>query len=251
MWAIPYQTVGGAIAIPLYYLAWAILSSKSNYHTSGRALPLSFAKALLPALVLGYLVPTIAMYLPIWSFSTLQSLVAYWQVCPIVVNILLFFFSNIQEISGSESTNGRSSKSTTADVYYLNLVYGAAVVVPAITHIGICYITFTSTDPTKSFSYVFTPDSANAPSTLSAGLHFIFQWDYYIIFASTLVWALLAVTDLKRLGVTNVGLVQASLILTLMSFFTGPASATACIWWWREGKLAEVESMLVSKSKAS
>ncbi|KAF2416274.1 hypothetical protein EJ08DRAFT_709293 [Tothia fuscella] len=59
-----YQTIGGAVIIPLYYLTYQYSYMTDGRHSSGREVSLSYARALVPATLLGYLIPTIAMYSP-------------------------------------------------------------------------------------------------------------------------------------------------------------------------------------------
>lgn len=83
MWALLYQTAGGAVIIPLYYLASMIPSSRASYWSpTARAVSISYARALLPSLFVGFLIPTALIYMPYGNLSTTQGYVALWQPSP-------------------------------------------------------------------------------------------------------------------------------------------------------------------------
>ncbi len=67
----------------------------------------------------------------------------------------------------------------------------------------------------------------------------IFQVDFWIISAASLVWAYLAVWDLKRIGKTDVSLIQTTAAILLGSIVVGPAAAVTGVWYWREHIMAK------------
>ncbi|KAK5045912.1 hypothetical protein LTR84_008698 [Exophiala bonariae] len=244
VWALFYQTVGGAIIIPLYYIAYFNKSVPSTYwNTSGRPVPLGYAKALLPALVIGYLVPTIALFLPDSDpeQKLRQFLVFLWQPCPLYVNGLLSLLSRIFS-SSSDNPRAVEKKGTTTtiqDVNYLNSLYLVAFAVTAAAHFATFYIILTSTDPQHSFTHVFVKPYDWGQSGVTKGLHAVFQADYWIIFLASLLWAYLAIFDLKRGRKTNISLVTAAGLLVIGSIVVGPAAVLAAVWYWRENVMVK------------
>lgn len=59
----------------------------------GRFVRPAVAKSLIPALVLGYIVPTVLMLLPTSNIHALQTICAIWQPCPAFVAVLVSVFS--------------------------------------------------------------------------------------------------------------------------------------------------------------
>lgn len=246
IWALFYQTVGGAIIIPLYYIAYFNHSTTSKYwSTSGRPVPLAYAKALLPALVIGYLVPTIALFLPDSDpeQKLRQFLVFFWQPCPLYVNGLLFVlsrvFSSPSDTPRAVEKKGASTATTVQDVKYLNSLYIVAFAVTAAAHFATFYIILTSTEPQHSFTHVFVKPYDWGQSGVTKGLHAVFQADYWIIFLATLIWAYLAIWDLKRGRKTDVSLITAFLMIVIGSVVVGPAAVLAGVWYWRENVMVK------------
>jgi len=238
VWALFYQTVGGAIVIPLYYLAYLRDTRGSGYWSAdSRQVPLSYAKSLLPALVLGYLVPTILMFLPYSDANlwTTQGMIALWQPCPFFVNVILWALSTV---NASLDASTEESKPSLGDVEYLGSTYTVVFVVSALTHMGTVLVCLMSSDPHHSFGNVFLPRSSDAPS-LTAALGGIFQVDFWIIFAASLAWACLAVWDLKRLGKTDISLGKVAALMAAGTVAVGPAATVTGVWYWREHAMAK------------
>lgn len=235
--------------IALYHLAYIKTSSSKDYWTpASRTVSVAYAKALLPSLVIGYLVPTIAMYIPWNNIFTTQALAALWQPSPWIVNILLVMFSTLYSIGGSETKV--EPEGTTADVKYLQRVYLLSFAVSAISHWLTIATIFFSKNPNLTFTHVFLPSkelflATQSISTLHEGLHYIFQIDYWIIFGSSLIWAYLAILDTNRVAQSYVAPMQAVSVMALNTVLFGPAATVAAIWHSREGTLAGLQ-----KSKA-
>ncbi|OAL40095.1 hypothetical protein AYO20_00513 [Fonsecaea nubica] len=268
IYALFYQTVGGAIIIPIYYLAYLYDTSSNQYWAKIRRVPLPYAKALPPAVIIGYLIPTVLMFLPYstaHNLWTTQAMVAFWQPCPWYVNALLWllptFYSGRR--AASQPSNAQAHQTTKPkpdyapghdDVKYLNRVYLVSFAVAALSHVAVAVTCLVSSDPEHSFQHMFLPPSSSTSSSstmaesdtqqlsLVQGMHAIFQADYWIIFVASLVWAYLAIWDLKRLGLTrDVNLATALLAMLLGCVLVGPAATVAMVWWWREGVLVAAE----------
>ncbi|ORY70495.1 uncharacterized protein BCR38DRAFT_481626 [Pseudomassariella vexata] len=222
VWAIFYQTLGGTAIIPLYYAAYEYTSRNDDYYQSGRALDLLSAKSILPATVLAYLIPTIAMYIPFQDPSITQNLIAFWQITPLRIG---------------------------ADRKYLNQIYYAAFVVTAVTHLVLVYICLTSNDPQTKLGYVFLPSKETLKDGVTMGLHYIFQWDFWGIAGSSLLWCWFVVFDVQRLlGSSSVcGVAQAGLVIGVMAVVLGPGAAMAAVWKWKEDKLVGIEEKALRK----
>ncbi|OQV04581.1 hypothetical protein CLAIMM_09441 [Cladophialophora immunda] len=247
IYALFYQTVGGAIIVPIYYLAYLYDTSSNQYWTKPRRVPLPYAKALLPAVVIGYLIPTILMFLPysapdLW---TTQAMVAFWQPSPWYVDGLLWLLPKFYP-GGASTTHARAKQEKASghdDIGYLNTVYMVSFAVAALSHVAVMSTCLLSSNPQHSFQHMFLPPSADGVhASLVQGIHGIFQADYWIIFAASVAWAYLAIWDLKRAGLKrDVGLGAALAAMVLGCVVLGPAATVTLVWWWREGVLVAAE----------
>ncbi|RYP81901.1 hypothetical protein DL770_005757 [Monosporascus sp. CRB-9-2] len=254
-----YQTVGGAAVVPLFYVAYVAASRDDAYHRSGRELRPGYARALLPATVLGYLVPTLAMFAHgYWgrNLHVTQALIAFWQPAPLLVDALLVVFASVLPCfplpsSSSSALTPVSRASARAppkngDVPHLKRLYLVAGLVSAAVHVGTLYACLSSSDPRLSLRRVFVPDRATWGDGATPGLHWIFQWDWWGIAASSLLWCWVVVADALRLlhGRENVAasrLVGVAVGIVALALVAGPGTAIAVVWSWREDKLVMIE----------
>ncbi|KAI0521970.1 hypothetical protein F5B22DRAFT_594885 [Xylaria bambusicola] len=235
-----YQTIAGAAIIPLYYLSYVLISKSDAYYTTGRKVSLPYARGLLFSIAAGYLLPTLAMYTPGLSTSTLEFLIFLWQPSPGFVNILLFTSSLLLAGGAASPRNARNP-----DVKHLKRVYAAAALVCAVNHFVTLYVCATSEDLQLSFQYVFWPSREGWMTTTTAGLHYIFQVDWWGCFIPTLLWAWITVYDVHRVllgGANVVQLVKWAVYIVGLTLALGPGGMLAVVWSWREDRLVMIES---------
>lgn len=241
IWALLYQTVGGAIIIPLYYLAYMRESAHDDYWSSAsRHVPIRYAKALLPSLLVGYLLPTLAMYLPFPDpdLSLTQGLIALWQIAPLLVNLLLLGISTAYI---KEATPPRQNPRPATDyVKYLNRLYITCFTISAAAHIA-TIATCLSSSPQLSLTEALIRVPIPDRLSLVGGLRYIFQADFWIIFAAALGGSFLTLWDLKRTGHSDLSLWKAVLVMVVGVFCVGPAAVVAGVWYIREGIMASKE----------
>ncbi|KAI5927410.1 hypothetical protein F4810DRAFT_650842 [Camillea tinctor] len=255
--ALLYQTIGAAVILPLYYASHLFASSSPSYYASGRAVPQRYARALLFASVAGYLLPTVAMYLPIWTFATTQRLTALWQPAPAFVNALLLAAS----LFPARQDQG-------ADIKHLKRVYVFAGAVSALAHVGVVAVCLfpelltattaasssSSSSALPSLRSVFIPDRSAWKTSATAGLHYIFQIDEWGLYSSSLLWCWINVGDVLRLAPRKDGrkpgaagvwqLVKAAVAIVALAVVVGPGAAMTVVWSWREDKLVLIEEDL-------
>ncbi|KAJ7163920.1 hypothetical protein C8R43DRAFT_989174 [Mycena crocata] len=238
LFALFYQTVGGAIIIPLYYLISAIISTGDAYHLSGRAVPMEYARGLLFAVLVGYLAPTVAMFVPWDSFETRQLWTAVWQFAPAFVNLLLLLCSFILP-----STTSGTAGEKNGDVPYLKRIYIVAAAVSTLNHIATVYLCLTSSNPQMTLSRVFLPYRSNWKDSTTLGLHYLFQVDWWGCFVPALVWAWVSVYDMLRIlgKPTAWDYILTAVNITWLSLVAGPGTALALVWLWREDRLVMIE----------
>jgi hypothetical protein len=138
---------------------------------------------------------------------------------------------------GSETTRTRHPSQTNKDVKYLDRVYVAAFVVTALAHFTIIAMCLYSSHPEHTLIHIFISPQEFGQSAIVKSLHTIFIADYWTIFLPTVLWAFLAVWDLKRVGQTKVSLTKAATVITLESIIVGPAATLASVWYWREHEM--------------
>ncbi|KAI0024328.1 hypothetical protein F4780DRAFT_726859 [Xylariomycetidae sp. FL0641] len=253
LFALLYQTQGGNIIIPLYCLAYVIISSPNDYYLSGREVPQSYARGLLFSNIVGYLVPTVMMYLPVWSFDTTQLLTAYWQFSPIFVNLLLIVCS--VALSPSKSSEAAAARPKNADMWYLKKLYLLAGIVSFLVHITTLYICIFPNTPLVpsmglnpdqiSLSRVFVPSKATWKDNTSLGMHYIFQIDEWGIYAAALVWCWVVTYDYLRILLGDKlrmwQLVLSAINITGLALLLGPGTVLALVFDYREDRLVLIE----------
>ncbi|KAI1389929.1 uncharacterized protein F4822DRAFT_400267 [Hypoxylon trugodes] len=235
--AILYQTVGACVIAPLYYAFYLYSSSQDAYHFQGREVSPAYAKVLLPAAVLGYLVPSIALWYTPWSNNNAaQYLAAFWQISPLIAGALIPIFSFFVPSSSTKAKN--------SDVKHLRVLYIVTALICAAEHIHTLYSCFTSDDPRVSFSYVFLPDRATMKDSMTLGLHYIMQLDFWGVFISALFWCWIVLYDSMRIlgGYTTSHLIQNFLGLVFHALVIGPGATLALVYHWREERLVMIES---------
>ncbi|CAN9393892.1 unnamed protein product [Alternaria alternata] len=239
LWAFIYQNVGGACIVTLWWLAFHRISSPKSYFQTGRTVPLPYARAILPGILLFYVVPTIALFIPGLDSDMLQNLLAFWQFTPIFANIPLWFIS----LSGSSTIVTAKNKS--ADVRSLKVLYAFAFVVSVATHwITIRGISL-SDNPDVTYARVFIPSTYTWKKGMEWGLLFIFQWDWLIIGSMYIIPSWVAICDVQRVKngeATLENIFESFLVIAAVTAMGGPGATLAAVWFWREGKMAEIEN---------
>ncbi|KAL1630653.1 hypothetical protein SLS54_000524 [Diplodia seriata] len=232
-----YQLFGIGKIAPLYYLISLHTTSHPLYtRTTGRALPTSAAKALLPALCLGHVLPTALMFLPHASPGAHQTYVALWQPFPVYIALFTSLIAYlIRHFSSDPDDRLPLDKQmfALADVAPLHTAYAFVLAATAITHIT-TVLSIASNGPasTTTIAAVFFPNPyANEDSVFA-----FFKWDFALCFAAVLVWCLYSTYELRRTGyVTAATAARAAVALVLAQGVVGPGAAYVGFWAWREG----------------
>ncbi|KAK7754016.1 hypothetical protein SLS62_004115 [Diatrype stigma] len=272
-WALLYQTVGAAVVVPLFCVAHLAAADDDDGDTAAggvkrgeeggrrqrQVMRPGYARALLPATAVAYLVPTLAMYAHgHWGgdLHATQGLIAFWQAAPLLVDVLLVLFASLPSIPVSVENKKDGRKS---DLPHLQRLYLFAAIVSALAHLGTLYCIFFSASASASlsrlafFAHVFLPSRATWHDSTALGLHWIFQWDWLGVVAASLLWCWVLVCDVLRLlrrtsgggggggrkWLFEVGAAGAAIIA--IAVVVGPGTAVAAVWSWREDKLALLE----------
>jgi hypothetical protein len=227
------------------------LSGRNTYFQSGRTVPLPYARTILPATLLIYLLPTIAVFIPGKSFDTLQTVLAFWQPTPILVNIPLWFTALFTSSSTPTSTSTEKAKTKTADIPHLKILYNTLFAISIISHWITIYKVASSETPGVTLARVFLPSPAHWLTSMDMGLLWIFQWDWIICAALHVVPALVAIYDVQRL-VPDIDddpagdkIFKGVYITAALTVLGGPGAALAAVWGWREEQLVVIEERAV------
>ncbi|KAH7390480.1 hypothetical protein BKA66DRAFT_413852 [Pyrenochaeta sp. MPI-SDFR-AT-0127] len=246
--ALLYQNIGGAVIVPFWWLLLHKISAEKSYFSSGRAVPLPYVSALLPATIFLYVIPTLAIYVPGKSTSALQTILGFWQFTPIIVNAPLWIASFY--VSSEPSPPSKSSNED--DQTHLKVLYAATFVISTAVHWVVIIGILTSSNPEVTFSSVFLPSLATWKTTIDYGFLWIFQWDWIICAMLYLLPAWIAIYDVQRLlygAATSVQLIKGAGAIAALTLLGGPGAALSGVWGWREEKLAVIEQRLSSGKK--
>lgn len=243
VWAVLYQLRGIGLIAPLYMAVSTYVSSGIVYFSpSTRNLSASTARAILPALVLGYVVPTMLMFFPLAdALHTRQLFIALWQPAPVYVTILTRVFSRVCKSVGSGSVaktdTAAVDRKANRDIPHLQTLYAVAGCIAACFHLVLLLSGVAS--GTDFITKAFIPfDSFAQVSTLTDGVVVFFQNDFLIVAVATLLWCLASMWDLHRLGISNISGLVALPILLLSALAFGPGATVAAVWYWREQVLS-------------
>ncbi|KAM0413653.1 hypothetical protein ACHAPD_006891 [Fusarium lateritium] len=120
-------------------------------------------------------------------------------------------------------------------------------------HLTTIYILFTTTGNLQlTFDHVLVPKlDLETIQDFSTGMHRIFQWDYWLIFVSAIIWSWLGVYDISKMQKADsvltkcLGIVAAAIIVD-------PGATLAYFGIWRENELSAIirkQSVLKDKKK--
>ncbi|KAL0573426.1 hypothetical protein V5O48_008520 [Marasmius crinis-equi] len=258
--------LGGGLSVPIYYLlsVWSIRPS-----VAGRRVPESVARAVLPASILGYVVPTILMFIPAVQRSPVLPLVTVlYHFGPAIVSMLTTLFVKLREPQkrSCDETVGKnltspSTKSASdidnetacslSDLPHLRHAYIVTFIFCVSVHFALLFILFvhSSSSPlapkaisfARLFTFASTHLSANAsPETLLAESLFQFaKLDFWYAIVSVLCYSLHSIFAMRRRGlITTKKALQAFMLLVVSQVVVGPSASLAGMWYWGEGVLS-------------
>lgn len=225
------QILGLGVVGPLYNFVHYVQSPQEKYRAKdNRMVPLGDAKVLLPAIGLGYIAPTLALFLPL-STGAHQIAVRIWQLFPVWTTIA----HRVLKATVTDTTKRDRIEAPTKDLPLLRRAYllvGCAC--------GAIYTRLNFTSPgswRRSWQEALT--SVTHPTTSGSGAASqILAPNHVVALGSSLVWVLLNFRDLKKASKTKLSWVEpvAGLLTTAVLF--GPGAALCFGWYWRESIMA-------------
>lgn len=240
------QLVGFGKVAPLYFLLSVAFTSTTKF---GRPIPSPVAKALLPATLLGFLLPSVLMLLPraagdTSGMSAQLALASLWQPSPIYVAILTWTLAKAIELTSAKPvTPLHLEVLETKDLAPLKMGYTAVITVMALMHAAVVWWASAPEAMARLLDAFFgLPAPAAVEMAGAAGdLYGFFKWDFVLTAAAMLVWSLYSVFELRRAGyVTTATAGRAGVAVLAGQVVVGPGATYAGLAAWREHVIASI-----------
>lgn len=223
--------------VPLWFTFYLYTTSKTGYWEKSHELPAASAQALFIAFWIGYMIPTIAIYLPGLGSETRQLLVAVWQPCPWYVNLI---WAVLARTLPSEDTE-RPKEEFSDPTYWVKCLHTSTVLTSMVFHWIMIFNCLFSKNPDVTFINVLLP--LERPEwSFSQALLFIFQVDFWLIIAAGLLWAYISVGDMFELGMTNIDAATGGVLIFFVITILGPGAAISMVGIWREDRMRNAAS---------
>ncbi|KAK4956217.1 hypothetical protein LTR10_005738 [Elasticomyces elasticus] len=239
IWYPVFQFMGIGIIMPLYYATYSFVSESESYWWAlNREVPIQYADTMIWAVVVGYTIPTIVLFLPWNDPFILQNIESFWQISPLLVPLLctvLAFFHPSQRAGAVQQP--RKANGSCQDLDSLKRLYIIAGVGGALFHMY-C-VGKVIHDPELTLPSVFWPDFSTQEKTLGEGVKFMFLIDVWALELATYIWSCQAVWDLKRVARTDADIPKAMALIAAGTVILGPGAAICAVWYWRETRLAQ------------
>ncbi|KAF2026053.1 hypothetical protein EK21DRAFT_116160 [Setomelanomma holmii] len=224
---------------PLFFLI-SIWAQGGSHTTVGRYVPKAIVRPIVPTLFLGYVLPTVLMFVPSAPNSFKQDLVLEWQFTTILVSILLFASTKMYEKNEKRSD---FDVYTVDDVSHLitayNITFAFSIAYHALT---MALIMVATGYPVLSIirlllSYFYFP--APYPESQEVAIFTFHKLDFLFAFFSGVLYGLYNVYHLRyKALVTKQTAVVICAVFGIAQVVVGPGTAIVGLWWWRELRVA-------------
>ena len=239
------QIAAYAFVLPIYlaiYLSTSpLVSSKS---VSDHLVETNHVAAIFPALLIGFILPSILMCLPapsVLSYEQKQTYIAIWQLFPIWVSMVQAVLPYVmpKPVKTSSTKSSGSQELHSMKILYVGLLIIAGFG-QAATATLIATSTFFPDLFASEFKGAFNPSSVFLPAAVSpstkmlsigSGTHLLLQYDELIGSGAMVLWSTTLFMIVYRKYRSHQS--EASLIAygIMAMVLTGPLGyATACIW---------------------
>ena len=223
---------------------------------------LPFIDALVPSTIVGYILPTVLMALPIFSSTLHQWLGGFWQGFPVWVNLLQHIISYVRsKVQGNEAvvTNGRIPNRADSihemEVLYKSYVFAFGVA--ATTHITTFGILITrrlfpSLLPSSlNIRDVFIPPpfySREPMRDMATAIQNFFQYDQYVGSTAALAWAAALHCNCRKSPMTPNDWLWLFGEICGVGLVAGPAGALVSLLWNRDERVLDDEALYEEKA---
>ncbi|KAH8654695.1 hypothetical protein BGZ61DRAFT_541383 [Ilyonectria robusta] len=229
LWCFLFHSQSFGLVGPLWFLASIFTSRKLSYHApTNRAVPTAIAKILLPAVLIGHVLPTVLLFVPYSNLVFLQYLVAFWQFNPILMVALIEGLARF-----TSSTTRRPAGDFNQDLPYLARTYGVLSGISAL--ISIATVVAALSSPHLSLTSIICPRDSFAPvHSFADGVFIFFQNDFLVTAIAAFLWCVVSIWDLYRMGLTNHGVLKGAAAVIFGYIIVGPGATVGGVWYWRE-----------------
>jgi len=223
-----------ALGACIYYMLDTICThDPASFWPTSTHVPEAEASAILPALLIGVLGPTLLMYAPFMGSEGRQWLEVIWTFFPLFLHFLHQAFTRHYR----KRTIGTQAISTTLELpdvrsaSSLRTLYTSVFVICAFLHIGVVsYVLHPCNDMSLQAVFGTTYPAVH----LVQGIKNMFVWDLWIMLLAALLWSFISTLDLRRAGLTDISITTVTLFLLVGSVLLGPAATIAACCAWRE-----------------
>ncbi|KAL3418739.1 FAD binding domain-containing protein [Phlyctema vagabunda] len=245
IYSLAYKYLGVQTIMPLFCLSSVLFSTKT---ITGRHVAPRFAESILPAVILGYIMPTAALLSPIKNIEKAQFLTTYWTATPllsaIIVKGMASLWTSIRSSKSQTQKTGDSKGSTRNIANRLDesdmAMYQNADIIPlknalgsALALVSLAQLCFVAGRITPLIS-----DAIISPVTLQS-----FQQANTIYTLSSLVYSTYTAWNLRTLGfATSLQAIAAGSTSILATYLLGPAIPFAGISFWRESVIVSMST---------
>ncbi|KAE8396174.1 hypothetical protein BDV23DRAFT_193037 [Aspergillus alliaceus] len=239
------QVLTFAFAAPLYCFLHLIVTP-TNPTPDAIRVPRSVLHAIPAVFVIGYLLPTHLLTVPLSEHITSdikQIFIAIWQPWPAYVSILLTVSHLVFNPFTGRDKDGRANLSA------LRRVYAFAFANTALTHL-VSWILSLGTvfapgmyneaylealHPRRVFEVPFPWEQpVRGVRSVGEGVHLFLRWDYIIGSAGVLVWAGALYSAARKRVYGKTGLVATLVKSVVLGALVGPVGAAVVLLWERD-----------------
>lgn len=224
--------------MPVYYAVYTYMSEPETYWWPlNREVKIQHAQSLIWAIIIGYTLPTIFLFVPWGNAVTIQNFAALWQISPMLVPLICSILGSSYAKLHNLKPVSRRANEVFPDLVHLKRLYIVTGVLGLVLH-AYCITRITSSSD-MSLKSVFWPDFSVQRRPFGQGLQVLFLTDFWGFYIASHAWLCMAVYDVKRMGRTTVALGKACALITLSAFIIGPGATMSAVWYWREKALAK------------
>lgn len=226
--------------MPLYYAVYTFVSAPESYWWPlYREVPLKYAQSLLWAVLVGFGLPTVALFVRWEDPFTLQNVNAIWQLSPVYVPLLCTTLAYLDPYPKTRPNQwSQEQLGIMPDIRHLKRLYLITGIIGLIFHVS-CFVKVIL-DPILTLFSVFLPDFAPGQRSLGEAVKYMFLIDIWAMDVATYIWTCQAVWDLKRVGRTDANVLKAVALIAAGNVILGPGATLCAVWYWREDQLARL-----------
>lgn len=209
------QVIGGAVVLPIYYI---LIVWKSSSSARASFMPSGSARALLPAVLFGFLIPSIFLLAPEFfqNQAFLEWGIAVWQLFPILVSFVATTLGFC--FSGSDSRSITTTEAVISTTFIVSSL-DTTILISFVLHLYAIYSIYNQGLTISTF----LPNSDFG--TAEDAFYAFFAIDLLGCLIST--WTLIFYDTSRYAGVGKTSVLSAALIAVFGTLLFGPGGAAA------------------------